>query len=130
MTAPIRLLLAVLIAAAPGIGGCTHPKRWFTNRSMIRDALVQLPADGGIFIEVEQVEGLGRSERRATRYVWDQPGRARKVLDRSGDLDVIDLSPGPISSRVSADGNVAELLRDGHIVATFDYRAGTATFLP
>ena len=130
MTASIRLLLAVLTAAAPAVCGCAHPKRWFSNRSMVRDTLVELPDDGGIFIEVEQVEGLGRSERRATRYVWDQPGRARKVLDRTGDPDVIDLSPGPVSSRVSADGNVAELLRDGRVVATFDYATGTATFLP
>ena len=127
MSRRLSVLVAMMLLAA---GGCAHPKRWFTNRSIARDTLMKLPDDGAIVVEVEQVEGLGRPKHRATRYVWDQPGRQRKVLNHAGSEPARDVDPASASSRLSDDGNVAELLSvSGRVVATFDYTAGTATFL-
>ena len=126
MSARIPFFLALMFLLM--MNGCAHPKRWFSNRSIVRDTLVKLPDDGGVFVEVEQDEGLGRPQHRATRYVWDQPGRARKVLNATGALPAGAFDPALASSRLSEDGNVAELLANGRVVATFDYIAGTATF--
>ena len=127
MSARIALALAIILLV---ISGCAHPNRWFTNRSMVRDTLVRLPDDGAVFIEVEQVEGLGKPQRRATHYVWEQPGRPRKVLNPTGALpaDTVDLAS--VSSSISEDGNVAELFANGRVIPRFDYAAGTATFPP
>jgi len=126
------LLILPLVAAAL-IVGCTHPKRWFSNRSLVSDTIVALPGGGEIRVEVEQTESTGHAAQHVRRYVWDQPGRERKVLSvvRVGDAPSPQLDPASYTSRVSDDGNVAELLaRDGRVLATFNYSAGTATFAP
>jgi hypothetical protein len=127
------LFLPVVAAAACVlVAGCTHPKRWFSNRSLVRDTVVALPGDGAIHVEVEQTDGLGRTTQYQRSYVWDQPGRERKVLKVSGagDDSFASVDPAACTARVSDDGNVAELLAAGRVIATFDYAAGTVTFVP
>jgi hypothetical protein len=124
-----RSLLAI-VAAALLVGGCTHPKRWFSNRSLVRDTVVKLPGDGAIFVEIEQTESFGHpSKRQPPRYVWEQPGRETKVLNVTGERPA-DMTTNSLSSRLSGDGNIAELLANGRVIATFNYTAGTARFAP
>ena len=124
---PVLLALALLIS----LGGCTAPKRWFTNKSTVRDALVKLPNDGAIYVEIEQTEGLGHHERQPPRYVWEQPGREAKVLTVTGERRLpATVDPASCTFRLSEDGNTAELMSNGRVLATFDYAAGTAILLP
>jgi hypothetical protein len=127
---PLFIVAGVIVLLA--VAGCTHPKRWFSNRSTVRDTIVALPDGGAICVEVEQTETLGRTTQYHRRYVWDQPGRERKMLKVSGPADdsSVPFDPAARTARVSDDGNVAEVLAGGRVIATFDYAAGTATFVP
>jgi hypothetical protein len=122
-------LLFAFFAALLFGSGCTHPKRWFSNRSIVRDTLVKLPDDGGVFVEVVQTESFGHAKQDPPRYLWRQPGRETRVLTVTGTPPAA-LDPASCSSRLSEDGNVAELLANGRVVATFNYTAGSATFAP
>ena len=129
--ATVRISILLTLALSILLGGCTSPKRWFTNKSTVRDALVKLPNDGAIYVEIEQTEGLGQRERQLARYVWEQPGRQIKVLTVSGNsAPPAALDRASCTSHLSVDGNTADLLSKGRVVATFDYQAGTATFPP
>jgi len=127
---PLVIVAGVIVLFA--VAGCTHPKRWFSNRSTVRDTVVALPEGGAIRVEIEQTESLGRTTQYQRRYVWDQPGRERKALKVIGSADDSSASfnPAACTARVSDDGNVAELLNNDRAIATFDYAAGTATFVP
>jgi hypothetical protein len=124
-----KALLAIVVTAI-FLGGCTSPKRWFSNRSLVRDTVVKLPGDGAVYVEIEQTESFGHAaKRQPPRYLWEQPGRETKVLNVTGERPA-DMTTNSLSSRLSGDGNIAELLANGRVIATFNYTAGTATFAP
>src|SRR5688500_13897666 len=96
--------LATLILAL-ALAGCSSPRRWFTNTSIVRDPLVQFPTGGGIYARIEQTERLGRVERNE-EYVWDQPGRPAKVLAVLGDRPPGHVEPGSLTSQIADDGEI------------------------
>ena len=119
--------VATLILAF-ALAGCSSPRRWFTNRSIVRDPLVQFPTGGGIYVKIEQTERFGRRERTPEQYVWEQPDRPAKVLAVIGDPRPARVDPASRTSEIADDGESVRLLESGRTIATFDYPAGTATF--
>ena len=104
--------------------GCT---RLFTNKSIVRDPIVQLPHGGDIAAEDLQSESFGHVTREPTELVWSEPSRPRKVLTvTSGSLNGANLSGA--TPQIADDGNRVQMMKDGRAVATFDYAAGTAEF--
>ena len=120
----VVVVIVVVVVTSLLTCGCT---RLFTNKSIVRDAIVQLPHGGDISAEVLQSESFGHVTQRETDLIWSEPNRPRKVLVvTSGSIEGANLA-GAIPE-IAADGNRVRMLKDGRPVATFDYAAGTAEF--
>ncbi len=137
------LPLAMVIALA--CCGCNINT---STTSFVRERVVQLPNGDEIYAEAKLVQRLWQPSSTEHAYViWSRSAAAKdaagqggnalakdppRKLVMQGDLAAWDKQRGAGASdpqvHLSADGNQAWQVSEGHAIASFDYSAGTAVF--